>query len=45
MGMAETYKALGNKDKAIEFYQRYLDAHPEGREAGVAKSALERLKE
>lgn len=45
MGMAEVQKAQGKKSKAIEFYQRYLDEHPSGSEANVAKNAIERLKE
>lgn len=44
MGMAEVLKAQGRKAKAIEYYQRYLDEHPTGSEANVAKNAIERLK-
>ncbi|MBL8920009.1 MAG: zinc-ribbon domain-containing protein [Myxococcaceae bacterium] len=44
MGMAEVQKAQGKKAKAIEYYQRYLDEHPTGSEANVAKNAIERLK-
>ncbi|MDX2009373.1 MAG: zinc-ribbon domain-containing protein [Myxococcaceae bacterium] len=44
MGMAEVLKAQGKKAKAVEFYQRYLDEHPTGSEANVARNAIERLK-
>lgn len=44
MGMAEVLKAQGKKAKALEYYQRYLDEHPNGSEANVAKNAIERLK-
>lgn len=44
MGMAETLKAQGKKARAIEYYQRYLDEHPTGSEANVARNAIERLK-
>jgi predicted Zn finger-like uncharacterized protein len=44
MGMAEVLKAQGKKAKALDYYQRYLDEHPTGSEANVAKNAIERLK-
>jgi predicted Zn finger-like uncharacterized protein len=44
MGMAEVLKAQGKKDEALKFYQRYLDEHPTGSEANVARNAIERLK-
>jgi predicted Zn finger-like uncharacterized protein len=44
MGMAEVMKAQGKKAKALEYYQRYLDEHPNGSEANVARNAIERLK-
>lgn len=44
MGMAEAQKALGHKAKAVEYYQRYLDEHPTGSEANVARNAIDRLK-
>lgn len=45
MGLAETYKAMGKKQQAIEQYEKYLDILPNGPEAPVARSAIERLKE
>lgn len=44
MGMAESLKAQGKKAEALKFYQRYLDEHPTGSEANVARNAIERLK-
>jgi Tfp pilus assembly protein PilF len=44
MGMAEVLKARGKKAKTLEFYQRYLDEHPNGSEANVSRNAIERLK-
>lgn len=44
MGLAEAYRANGNTSKALEYYQKYLDVLPNGPEAAVAKSQLERLK-
>lgn len=45
MGLAETFRSLGNKEKAIEYYQKYLDDVPNGAEAPVARSAIKRLQE
>ncbi|MCA2978052.1 MAG: zinc-ribbon domain-containing protein [Myxococcaceae bacterium] len=44
LGMAEVLKAQGKTARAATFYQRYLDEHPTGSEANVARNALERLK-
>jgi len=44
MGMAEAYRLQGKNEKAIEFYQRYLDVLPNGAEAAVARNNIERLK-
>ncbi len=44
MGMAEAQRMAGNTEKAIEFYQRYLDVLPNGAEAPVARNSIERLK-
>ncbi len=44
MGLAESYRFQGKKDSAIGMYQKYLDAFPNGPEAGVAKANIERLK-
>ena len=45
MGLAETYRTQGRKAEAIRYYERYLDVLPNGPEAAVARSAIERLKE
>lgn len=44
MGMAEAYRLEGRDEKAIEFYQRYLEVLPHGAEAAVARNSIERLK-
>ena len=44
MGLAESYRFQGKKEQAVATYQRYLDNFPNGPEAGVAKSNIERLK-
>lgn len=44
MGLAEAYRIQGKDDKAIEFYERYLEVLPNGTEASVARNTLERLK-
>jgi predicted Zn finger-like uncharacterized protein len=43
MGLAETHRAQGQTAQAIEYYQRYLDVHPNGAEATVARNSIERL--
>jgi tetratricopeptide (TPR) repeat protein len=45
MGLAETYRTQGRKAEAIRYYERYLEVLPNGPEAAVARSAIERLKE
>jgi tetratricopeptide (TPR) repeat protein len=45
MGLAETYRMLGKKEQAIQQYERYLELLPDGPEAGVARSALTRLRQ
>ncbi len=45
MGLAETYRSQGKKAEAIRYYERYLEILPNGPEASVARSAIERLKE
>ncbi len=45
MGLAETYRHQGKRQDAVEQYQRYLEILPNGPEAPVAKSAIDRLKE
>jgi cytochrome c-type biogenesis protein CcmH/NrfG len=44
MGMAEQYRYTNKTDKAIEYYQKYLDVLPDGPESNVAKTQLDRLK-
>ncbi|MFZ5439026.1 MAG: tetratricopeptide repeat protein, partial [Myxococcota bacterium] len=44
MGLAEAYRMQGKNEKAIEYYQRYLDVLPNGTEAAVARNSIERLK-
>ncbi len=43
IGLAEAYKYRRDKDKAIEYYKRYLEVLPHGPEAAVARSNLEQL--
>jgi tetratricopeptide (TPR) repeat protein len=45
MGLAETYRTMGKNRDAVEYYQRYLEVLPNGPEAQVARSAIQRLKE
>jgi predicted Zn finger-like uncharacterized protein len=45
IGLAETYRSQGKKEDAIRYYERYLEILPNGPEASVARSAIERLKE
>jgi tetratricopeptide (TPR) repeat protein len=45
MGLAETYRALGRKDEAIEYYQLYLEELPKGPEASIAQMQIRRLQE
>lgn len=45
IGLAETYRSRGKKAEAIRYYERYLEILPNGPEASVARSAIERLKE
>ncbi|HKD42081.1 MAG TPA: zinc-ribbon domain-containing protein [Myxococcaceae bacterium] len=45
MGLAEAYRAEGNKEEAITYYEKYLEVLPNGPEAAVAKAAIEALQE
>lgn len=45
IGLAEVYRAQGKNQKAIQYYEKYLDVLPHGPEAQVAKNAIQRLKE
>lgn len=44
MGLAESFRFQGKKEKAIAMYQKYLDTFPNGPEAGVARANIDRLK-
>jgi len=44
MGLAEALRTQGKYDKAITWYQRYLEVMPDGTEANVARNNIERLK-
>lgn len=44
MGLAEAYRMMGKNEKAIQYYERYLEVLPNGSEAPVAKNSIERLK-
>ena len=37
IGLAETYKAMGQKNQALNFYQQYLSANPGGNQASLAR--------
>jgi predicted Zn finger-like uncharacterized protein len=43
LGLAEAYKERGDKAKAIETYKRYLEEAPDGPEASLARTTIERL--
>jgi predicted Zn finger-like uncharacterized protein len=45
MGLAETYRSMGKKDDAVQYYQKYLDELPNGSEASVARNAIQKLKQ
>jgi predicted Zn finger-like uncharacterized protein len=45
IGLAETYRSQGKKADAVRYYERYLEILPNGPEAAIARSAIERLKE
>jgi tetratricopeptide (TPR) repeat protein len=42
-GAASSYAALGEKDKALAAYRKYLDAYPEGSKSLEAKEAIKKL--
>jgi len=44
-GMGEAYRALGDKAKALEAYQRYLGTSPNGTDAPAARRQLKALGE
>ncbi len=45
IGLAETYRALGKKEEAIRYYEKYLEVLPNGPEASVARNAIDRLRQ
>jgi tetratricopeptide repeat protein len=45
MGLAETFRYEGRRAEAVQFYERYLAAHPRGESAGAARNAIEAMKE
>ena len=40
MGLAETYRALGKRAEAIQYYEKYLETSPQGSDVEAARSAL-----
>ncbi len=45
IGLAETYRYQGRRAEAVDYYQKYLAAHPDGEDAVAARNALGQLKE
>jgi tetratricopeptide (TPR) repeat protein len=45
LGLAEAYRYSGSKAKALDSYQTYLKINPTGKDAEVARRAIEMLKE
>jgi cytochrome c-type biogenesis protein CcmH/NrfG len=45
MGLAETFRYEGRRDEAVQYYERYLAAHPRGESAAAARSTIEAMKE
>jgi tetratricopeptide (TPR) repeat protein len=45
MGLAETYRYEGRRADAVTYYRKYLAAHPQGRDAAAAHSAIDALQE
>lgn len=43
IGMAESYKAMGNKSKALDYYKAYLSAHSGGPKASLARRNVSEL--
>jgi tetratricopeptide (TPR) repeat protein len=44
MGLAESYKVRGQTQRAIEQYEKYLSAHPNGMKASMAQKNLRDLR-
>ena len=45
LGLAESYKVRGRTAQALEFYKKYLAAHPSGPKAGMAQQNLRELEQ
>jgi predicted Zn finger-like uncharacterized protein len=45
IGLAETYRYQGRRAEAVDYYKKYLAAHPDGEDAVAARNALGQLKE
>jgi predicted Zn finger-like uncharacterized protein len=45
VGLAETYRYQGRREEAVQYYQKYLSAHPNGEDAVAARNAISQLKE
>ena len=44
IGLGKAYRMMDKNGEAIRYYRRYVDIHPRGPSASIAKSALDRLK-
>lgn len=45
MGLAEAFRADGNAAEAIQYYEKYVEAFPDGPEAPVAREAIKTLQD
>jgi tetratricopeptide (TPR) repeat protein len=45
LGLAETFRYEGRRAEAVRYYERYLQAHPDGEDAPAAQNAIRSLKE
>ena len=43
IGLAEAYKAMGSRRKALDYYRAYVQAHPGGSKASFAKRNIKQL--
>jgi tetratricopeptide (TPR) repeat protein len=44
-GMAETYRYMGRKADAVDYYERFLQVRPSGDDAAAARKLITQLKE
>jgi predicted Zn finger-like uncharacterized protein len=44
LGLGEAYRSQGRDADALRYYERYLEKHPDGDEAAVARNAIQELK-